>query len=242
MMKIILSMLIIAVFALIGNCKAGFHVDEMFTFSLSNHHYNGKGLGPVIHENIVYTGKQLWQEYVTASNKHLFDYSNVLANQAADVHPPLYYILIHTVCSFFPESLGMWMGLSVNILLAVIVFWQMVWLFYHSIDRWKLSVLFSALFLFTMGFVNSVVFFRMYVLLTVWTNAITILFCKYRLEEADWKYYAKLIFIMIGGMMTQYYFLIFSFFACVIYAIGVILRKNWRKLCGSIISVAISVG
>ncbi|MCD8121510.1 MAG: glycosyltransferase family 39 protein [Clostridiales bacterium] len=242
LLKIFLSLMIIITFILIGNCKEGFHVDEMYTFGLANHHYNGKGIGPVIHENIVYTGRQLWQEYITASNKHLFDYSNVLANQTADVHPPLYYALIHTICSFFPDTFGMWMGLCVNIALAVIVYWEIVWLFYHLTNRKRLSILFSMLFLFTMGFVNSVVFFRMYVLLTVWTNALVILFCRYRPEENHWKYFTELVVIMVGGMMTQYYFIIFAFLSCVVYAACVISKKNWRKLAGSVISVAGSVG
>lgn len=237
--RIFLSLAVVAALALIGSMKSGYHVDEIATFGLANHQYNGT-TQVTITDGIAYTGQQLWQEYTTVDAAHSFDYSNVIENQIHDVHPPLYYILIHTICSFFPGTFSVWMGLAVNIGLAVIIFWQMVWLFRHFIHSLKLSILFSLLFLFTMGFVNSVVFFRMYVLLAVWTNALAMLFCRYKPQESDTKFYIWLSLIMIGGTMTQYYFLVFAFFSAAVYAIFIIKKKNWKKLILSIISIIIS--
>ena len=87
--KVILTVLILFVLLVIGGNKSGFHVDEMYTFGLSNHQFDGK-VRPTIIPNKIYTGEQLWQEYTTVSPEHTFDYKNVFRNQAEDVHPPLY--------------------------------------------------------------------------------------------------------------------------------------------------------
>ncbi|MCD7818299.1 MAG: hypothetical protein LUH07_04520, partial [Lachnospiraceae bacterium] len=239
--KVVLSLLIVIAFMIIGSYKNGYHVDEMYTLGLSNHQYNGS-IGPEINDGVVYTGQQLWQEYTMVSEDNRFDYGNVVENQTHDVHPPLYYAVVHTVFSFFPDTYSIYFPLIVNIVFAIIVFWQMVWLFLFFTKKQRLSVLFSLLFIFTMGFVNSVVFFRMYVLLAVWTNALIMLFCKYRPTDRGWKYYALLVLIITGGTMTQYYFTIFAFFACAVYAIRLAVEKNWKKIVLSCASVALSVG
>ena len=239
--KCILSIIIMVLLLLIGGNKMGLHIDEIYTFGLANHQYNGS-IMPSIEQNKIYSGTQLWREYTTVSAEHRFDYKNVFMNQAADVHPPLYYMLIHTVCSFFPETLGMWMGLIVNVIFALIVYWQMVWLFYHFTENDRIAVAFSTLFILSMGFVNNVVFFRMYVLLTVWTNALIILFCKEKVgEKSNLKYCLSLGGIILGGLLTQYYFAIFCFFACIVYAGFVIIEKNWNKIVFSTVSIAAGI-
>ena len=40
-----------------------------------------------------------------------FGYGKVWANQAGDVHPPLWYAALHTVCSFFPGEFSKWFSL-----------------------------------------------------------------------------------------------------------------------------------
>lgn len=239
--KVILTLIIVVAFLAIGSFKAGYHVDEMFTLGLSNKQSTGNYY-PSIIDGSVYSGQQLWREYTMVGESNRFDYGNVIENQAHDVHPPLYYAVVHTIFSLFPNSYNIYFPLIVNIGFAVIVFWQMVWLFQFFTKKQGLSVLFSLLFIFTMGFVNSVVFFRMYVLLAVWTNALIMLFCKYSPAECQWKYNVLLVLILTGGTMTQYYFVIFAFFACAIYAIRLFAEKNWKGIFLSGVSVAFSVG
>jgi hypothetical protein len=90
-----------------------------------------------------------------------------------------------------------------------------------------------------MGFVNNVVFFRMYVLLTVWTNALFILLCKNKPEaDKNVKFYLSLWAIVLGGLMTQYYFVVICVFACAIYTVSLISLKKWLELVKCGISVA----
>ncbi len=104
--QILLSLIVIAALAVILSFKVGYHVDEMLTFHLANH----QGFALKINDGHIYSGAQLWQEYIVVNKANTFDYANVFTNQQHDVHPPLYYILIHTICSFSPDSFSMWMG------------------------------------------------------------------------------------------------------------------------------------
>ena len=237
--KIIVSFSIIIILLLIGSRKSAFHLDEMLTFGLANRTYQGS-FSPDIHSDSIYSGEKLWEEYTSA--EHRFDYKNLWVNQAADVHPPLYYIFIHTFSSFFPGMSILWIGLLVNVFFALVVFWQMVWLFDHFLEHTKISIVFALLFIFTMGFINNVIFFRMYVLLTVWTNALIILFSYYRPSCAKNRaFYFALFGIMLGGVLTQYYFIIFSCFACLLYAVYILKYRDYKCFLYSIVTIIASI-
>lgn len=226
--KIFISLIIFCMIMIIGNVKSGFHVDEIYTFGLSNHQYNGSILPDILEEQN-YSGKQLWNEYTTVSGEHRFDYENVFVNQENDVHPPLYYLLVHTICSFFPETFSKWMGLFLNAVLAVIVLWQIIWLFNYFVDDKKISLFFGILFTLCMGSINNILFFRMYVLLAVMINALIIFFCKFSPADNRRIQYPILGIIVLLGILTQYYFGIFCFFACFVYALFLIHERNWKK-------------
>lgn len=241
--KIIITVVLMIVLFSIGKNKCGFHTDEILTFHLANCQYN-QSLGVVTPEIIdgkKYAGEKLWTDYMAVQPGHKFDYKNVWANQAADVHPPLYYCLIHTIASFFPNRCEPWMGLSLNVLLAMIVFWQMRWLFGNLLKNKRLATIFSLLFLFSVGFINSISFFRMYVLLMVWTNALVILLMNTEPSSNDKTYYLKLYLIVLAGMMTQYYFSIFTCFICIVYAVYVIQNRNYKKFFYSTLTIITSV-
>ena len=51
-----------------------------------------------------------FNEYLAVSPDDRFDYAQVYENQIIDAsHPPLYYALVHTVCSFFPGVFSKWL-------------------------------------------------------------------------------------------------------------------------------------
>lgn len=195
--KVIENLIITAVIIIsllwIGSIKYGFHIDEIWTFHLANYQYNDT-LG-IANFDIVdgrsYTGETLWDNYMTVQPEHRFDYKNVWVNQAADVHPPLYYCLIHTICSFFPNQCEAWMGLILNVLLAAVIFWQVRWMFERFLKDEKCSNIISFIFMFSVGFINAISFFRMYVLLMVWTNALVILLLDDCDRNNSWKFYGN---------------------------------------------------
>lgn len=68
--------------------------------------------------------KQSWrtreeaQDYVKAQDNK-FNYTSVYYNQVQDVHPPLFYMLVHTVSSIFNNTFSKYIIFSINILFFI---------------------------------------------------------------------------------------------------------------------------
>lgn len=244
-LKLIFSFTILIIFVLIGSLKSGMHIDEMYTYGLANKVYPEGDLQILapIENNKAYQGEDLLTDYTAVQKGHAFDYKNVIVNQSKDVHPPLYYLAIHTISSFFIGEFSLWFGLAFNLLLAVVVFWQIVAMLEHLIANKIYSIVFSFLFIFTAGFVNNVMFLRMYLLLTVFTNALVLLVFKYGpSKRKDYKFYLTLSAIFFFGIMTQYYFLIYFVFCSFIYGIYLIGKKRFREVILCVESVLLAAG
>ena len=61
-------------------------------------------------------GTSVYDDYMKVQNGQRFDYVNVWRNQTNDVHPPLYYALIHTICSVFPNKFSKWFAAGINVI------------------------------------------------------------------------------------------------------------------------------
>ena len=96
LISLTVTLFLAGVFIAVGNLKLGFNVDEIYTFGLSNHQYSeSHSLHLSLIDGISYDGEEIWKAYTEVSEDGRFDYSNVFENQTHDVHPPLYYVLIH---------------------------------------------------------------------------------------------------------------------------------------------------
>lgn len=129
-----------------GFQKGGFHSDEVYSYGLSNSYYQPFLITPdgvddfgsfdiTYHtDSNTYTldfsqsnfiNCYTWtdgftvSEYLSVQPEERFAYDSVLHNQRLDVHPPLYYLLLHTVCSFFPDSYSRWYAFSINLLCLI---------------------------------------------------------------------------------------------------------------------------
>ena len=107
------------IFALFwGSKKEGYYIDEPWSYGLANSYYQ-----PFLQNDDTYM-KQ-WQEpdfyydYVVVNEGEAFSYDSVIYNQANDVHPPFYYILLHTICSFFVGTYSKWFGLVLNLVFYI---------------------------------------------------------------------------------------------------------------------------
>lgn len=60
-----------------------------------------------------------FREFLTVEAGEHFAYQSVYDNNTYDAHPPLFYFLLHTVCSLFPGVYSPWLGIVMNIVLMV---------------------------------------------------------------------------------------------------------------------------
>ena len=220
-----ISCAIVAVCLFINSKKVNYHMDEICTFGLSN------GVLHMEHElGKVYTGEELFRDYVTADENNRFNYRTVWENQKKDVHPPLYYIFIHTLSSLIPGQYTDLIGLLPNILFAIIIYWQMYWMFCRVTEKTNALVL-AGLYMLTAAFTNIVVFFRMYTLLTLLTNAVFMLFLKYMpFQKKDKWFYIGLYATVACGMLTHYYFAVICCVACAVYGLQMLFAKQMKDL------------
>ena len=75
--------------------KTNLYVDEVYSYGLANH---TDGMFMQIEDGkTYYPSNTPWISYMAVSADSRFDYANVWENQAQDVHPPLYYVILHTI-------------------------------------------------------------------------------------------------------------------------------------------------
>ena len=210
-----------------GYEKEFFHVDDAFTFMLSNSKYGIEV--PDEYKNKWRSGSDYYN-LLTTSTDSTFNYKQVYINQTNDVHPPLYYFIIHTIMSFFPQQFSKWFGIIPNIFffLCAQIF---IFLLSDNILNSKYKALLPCLLYgFSLGAVSTVEFIRMYGMLTA--ILMMALYTNYRIiynPSNTNKYIIFLFFINIAGYLTHYYYIIHSFFICAFMTIYLYINTTNRN-------------
>ena len=142
--------------------KKGFHEDEYYTYYSTSRTY-----GLNIENNAWMEHDDYFNEFVVLEGER-FQYGLVKQVQSWDVHPPVYYWLFHTIASLFPGEFSKWYGLVLN-LVAFGISMILLWILCLKVTKQneKLSLLICFFYGFTPAVMSSVVFIRMYALLTV---------------------------------------------------------------------------
>lgn len=235
---------IVYILFVLGMCiaisqKCNLHVDGFYTYGLSNQPYTDYiGMAPTEGETYK-PAEKAWLDYLTVRQDARFDYANVWKNQAEDVHPPLYYALVHTICSLFPESFSIWYAGVVNILFGCLTLFMARKLVRELVGEDSTGLfLFSAAFALSPGMLSASSFLRMYVMAMFFVTLITWLFLKIFKEGITAKRLLAVFFTCLTGTLTHYYFIVYLFFLCAVTGIFLLARKCFREL----LSLAGTVG
>ncbi len=230
--------------------KNGFHVDEMWSYGLSNSYdapfFYPKGYMDDINDqqfNNWMSGQQ-FLEYITVQPNEQFAYNRVYYNQTQDVHPPFYYFILHTICSLFPDTFSKWFGIGVNIALFAICQFFLYFVsmrFFCGNNICALMV--NSLWGFSMGAVNTVIFIRMYMLMTL-LALISVHLHGLIMEKRQTTSVSLHIAIGITsylGFMTQYYFLFISMFLAIFTCLFFVTKKQYKKLMFYCLTMCLSL-
>lgn len=173
-----------------------------------------------------------YRDYLAVSESNTFNYASVYYNQRGDVHPPLYYILLHTVCSVFQGRFSKWFGLGINF--AVLT--GTLLLLYHMVKRHfggsRVALAVTAAYGLSNGFMTSAMYLRMYALLTL----MTVLYCYVHLEIASGDFEMKgkrrllLVVATLGGFLTHYYFVLYAIGMAAVFVVWMGIRRRWKPL------------
>lgn len=225
--------------------KSGYHIDEMLTFGLSNSYYEPFLPQPPVDANygMIISG-ETFTNYLSVEDDK-FSYDSVMYNQANDVHPPLYYFVIHTISSLNKNLPIKTVGYAVNaifILLTLIAIYDWVQKRFSS----QMAICLTLCYGFSTSLFSMFAFFRMYALLTYFTVLLTILvyelYCSSNDEEKCVMQHVEGAVVLFLGALTQYYFLIYAFFISAIYLMILMLEKKWKCVLRYMLSVVGGAG
>lgn len=209
--------------------KRNLHTDEVLTYILANNSYDEEiTLAPEMGKTYEPAG-QAWQNVMTVQPENRFNYRNVWEKQAADVHPPLYYTLIHTICSFFPGIYSKWFGAVINLVFGLLTLFVMRKLTRELTGQEWIVFVCSGFFCIASGVLSSMTFLRMYVMTMFWCTLFTWLFVKNK-EQTDWKFYLKISVVAVAGALTHYYFVVYLFSMCMVWGIYLLWNHRWKDL------------
>lgn len=239
--KIYMGFMILIIFVQVlvmiwfGSQKEGFHIDETFTYNLSNS-YKQPFTSLLPNYMKTWHTSSFWNDSLTVQPSERFAYDAVIRNQTMDVHPPLYYILFHTISSLFPDVFSMWFGLGLNIVFFALSLLVLYFITKGFIGDTLWALLPSLLYGFSIGAVNTILFIRMYAMHTFFC-LIFVYFHQLlwkNLKGTIGRKYVYLLFYVFSttllGFLTHYYFLVFAFFLSAAYCFYLLFKKQLKKL------------
>lgn len=219
--------------------KKNLHVDEILTYGLSN--YSSGSMMPI--EGEAYSpAENVLIEYTAVNENSKFDYKNVWQNQLRDTHPPLYYMLVHTICSLFPNKFSIWYAGIINVLFALLTLYAVRCLVYELTENRDAVTLTSMIFIFSAGILSSITFLRMYIMAMFEVTYITLLFVRAVRKGYTQKFYINVIIISVLGALTHYYFIVYLFFLFLFFGIYLLANRQMKDTGFLIVSMAISGG
>ncbi len=218
--------LFIAMCVFIILLKQQLHVDEYISYGSANH------IGSLhieVEDCRKYTQSDTpFLKYMAADPADRFNYRNVWQNQAADVHPPLYYVILHTICSVFPETFSFWYAGVINIVFGVMTLYVLRRLLRVLCGDDAPINLLSLTYAVSAGIMSSISFFRMYVMAMFFVTLISLCFVNAVGKELHARFYCTIFAVSVSGALTHYYFIVYLALMCVVFGVYLLIEKKYR--------------
>ncbi len=232
---IIVSLIVSTVFVTV---KQGYHEDELLTYNLAN---SSKQLNV----DGGWNTPEDFNEYLTVRPDDRFDYAQVYNNQIIDAsHPPFYYALVHTVCSFFPNTFSPYLAYSINVLamIGVLIFLYKIARRITSNNLYALTA--AAAYALSIACFTTTIYLRMYATLTFFVT--WFVYNMLRLYDKKGTVGVKdCVVIVINvtlGVLTQYYFILFAGLVGIVFLVFKIKEKNIKDLIFVVVSAVVGGG
>ena len=178
-----------------------------------------------------------FRDYVTVDGSDAFDYLSVYFNVKDDNHPPVHFMLLHTMSSLFPGTLSPWLGCTINLICVGITLWLLLRLGRQLSDIFGmeeqgrlLGILAVLLYGLSTGALASVLLIRMYCLLSCLCVALLSMHVEKWKEHGFDRSNKGLIAITVLGFLTQYFFLFYCLLLAAVTAAGLLCSKRMREL------------
>ena len=216
--------------------KKDFHSDEIWSYGLANSYYapflnSDRHNAGLEKNNAEWLPGTVLDDYLSVEADERFAYGSVYYNNSRDVHPPFYYMVLHTICSFFPGKFSWWYGFALNLVLFILS-QILLFLFVRNLSgSLAFANIVCMLYGFSQGCINTFIFIRMYamatffVLLTIWLHS--------ELYKKREKFRVVLPCIALTtflGGLTHYYFLVCAGIISACFCIYYLIKKEYKRL------------
>jgi hypothetical protein len=195
-------------------------VDESWSYGAANsrnaNSFNG-------YSPYIWIKAEAFKEFITVQENERF---SLYDNGFDTAHPSLYFFLLHTVSSFFPNQFSKWYGFSINLLCyigTIIVIYLLANCLFHSKKK---ALLASAIWTFSLGAISGVLYLRMYLLLTFFTVLALFFIVCYFFETKKRHLIGMAISFILAGL-TEYSFWLFAFF--MVFSFFILTIREWKK-------------
>ena len=222
-------LLFAALMIIVISLKSNYYIDEIYSYGLAN------GVNDGIDMEIKYgckyePGESVYYDYMRVQNGERFAYKNVWKNQKNDVHPPLYYAVLHTICSFFPNTFSRWYAGIINIVCALSVLFVLRKLISQLTDEGYIREILSFTFIMLTGVLHQAANFRMYLMGMLFVTLLTFLFVRQVGRRQELSFYFAVGVTAVCGALTHYYVTLYIVFVSVVYGICLLAEKRFREI------------
>ena len=200
-----------------------------------------------VYEEPVWITAEQFQDYVTVEGRDAFDYLSVYFNVKDDNHPPVHFMLLHTMSSFFQRTLSPWLGCGINLVCLCITLWLLLRLGRQLADIFnlegkgrQLGILAVLLYGMSTGALATVLLIRMYGLLSCLCVALFSVHVEKWKNNGFDKKNKGLIAITVLGFLTQYFFLFYCILLAAVTAALLLYRRRTKELWCYIRSMVIA--
>ena len=107
------------IYVYIGNLKEYIHIDEAYSYGLSNYDKVEIEDNEDFYDN--WHSRDYYEDYLSIQDEEIGDYAPVYENQKNDVHPPFYYLLLRFSMEFTKGYFTKWSGIVLNIIIYALV-------------------------------------------------------------------------------------------------------------------------
>ncbi len=220
------------VYIIAGMGKNYIHMDEAYSYGLANYPRTE------ILENEDFMNHwhdaEYYENYLVVNEDEQGDFAVVYNNQRDDVHPPLFYLLLRLGMELTPGEFTKWTGIILNIIVfaveAVFLYLIVEKLLGDEKNRLVEAFVLTLAASVTIAAINTVIYIRMYALLTMWVTISAYLHLRlFDTKRVNPKLLAGIGMTTLLGFLTQYYFLFFIVPMFIVVAVRYLRNKRWKE-------------
>lgn len=236
------------VYVVAGMGKNYMHMDEAYSYGSAN--YNKLEILDEENFNNRWHPAEYYRAYLVTDWYERWDFEPVYTNQRDDVHPPLFHLFLRLMMELTPGEFTFWTGIVLNIIVFAI---NTVFLFLviekllagssEEKSRLMKTVVLTLAASVTLAAVSTVIYIRMYAMLTMWVTITAYLHLKLmEAKKVEPKLLAAIAAVALFGVLTQYYYLFFLVPMFVVVMVRYWKAKDWKKMRAYVIALVAAAG